>query len=100
MLKMPNVWLAAPVQISAGRFGFAAVCHADNLTRLSVSSERLQFATRTSTRSLSDLELYDSFLPQKSSKNDCFALICPFTERFSTLKRLFLPFGQSYPAST
>ena len=57
MLKMPNVWLAAPVQISAGRFGFAAVCHADNLTRLSVSSERLQFATRTSTRKLDDIRL-------------------------------------------
>ena len=51
-------------------------------------------------RSLSDLELYDSFLFQKSSKNDYFALICPFIEHFSTLMRLFLPFGQSYPAST
>ncbi len=57
MLKIPNVWLAAPVQISAGRFGFAAVCHADNLTRLSVSSERLQFATRTSTRKSDDIRL-------------------------------------------
>jgi len=51
-------------------------------------------------RSLSDLELYDSFPSSKRLKNDCHALIRPFMERFSTLMRLFLPFGQSYPAST
>jgi hypothetical protein len=51
-------------------------------------------------RSLSDLELYDSFPSSKRLKNDCYALIRLFIERFSTLMRLFLPFGQSYPAST
>jgi len=51
-------------------------------------------------RSLSDLELYDSFPSSKRLKNDCHALIRPCIGRFSTLMRLFLPFGQSYPAST
>ena len=36
-------------------------------------------------RSLSDLELYDSFPSSKRLKNDCHALIRPFMERFSYL---------------
>ena len=55
---------------------------------------------KTQSRSLSDLELYDSFPSSKRLKNDCHALIRPCIGRFSTLMRLFLPFGQSYPAST